>query len=79
MVQYVLQAEAQAGDGRRVDLHTHRRLLPAGQGHEADAGDLGDLLRQDRVGLVVDADRGDGVGADREREGWAVSAGFDLL
>ena len=41
----------------RIDLHAHRRLLAAADRHEADAGDLGDLLREHRVGEVVDLRR----------------------
>ena len=51
---HVLEAEARAGERLRIDLHAHRGLLPAVERDEADAGDLRDLLREDRVGEVVD-------------------------
>ena len=43
-----------AGERRRIDLHAHRRLLPAADEHLPDAGDLRDLLREDGVGGVED-------------------------
>ena len=65
---HVLEREAGAGQRHRIDLHAHRRLLPAVERHQADARDLRDLLRQDRVGVVVDLRQRQRVGADRERE-----------
>ena len=50
----VLYAEPGAGERRGIDLHAHRWLLPAVQRHEPHARHLRDLLREDRIGEVVD-------------------------
>ena len=65
---HVFEREPRAAEGDGVDLHAHRGLLPAVDGDEADAGDLGDLLREDRVGVVVDLVEREDVRADRERQ-----------
>ena len=56
-VAHVLEREAAPGERDRIDLHAHRGPLPAVERHEADARDLRDLLREDRVGVVVDLRR----------------------
>ena len=62
----------------RVDLHAHRRLLPAVDRDEPDARHLRDLLREDRVGVVVDlVERQDVRAHASVRIG--VSAGLLLL
>jgi hypothetical protein len=62
----VLEREAVAGQLCRVGLNAHGRLLAAGDGDQADAGELRDLLRQNRVGEVFDLLQRDGVGGERE-------------
>ena len=50
---HVLEAEPVRGERLRVRLDAHRRPLAAGERDEADAGDLRDLLREARVGEVL--------------------------
>ncbi len=50
----VFEREAVAGELRGVGLDADRGLLAAGDGDEADAGELRDLLREDGVGEVFD-------------------------
>ena len=62
--------QAEGGDGLGVKLHPHRRALAAGEGHQTDAGNLGDLLRHPRLHHVLylghrDRGGGDGEGHDR--------------
>jgi hypothetical protein len=63
----------------RVDLHAHRRLLAAVQRDEADARDLRDLLREDRVGEVVDLARAAATSELTLSVRIGVSAGLLLL
>src|SRR5258708_6303426 len=44
---HVLELNAEGGEFRGIDLHTHRGLLLAADGHDADAGYARDLLRDD--------------------------------
>ncbi len=50
----VFEAEVVGGKLRGVGLHADGRLLTAGDGDQADAGDLGDFLREVGVGRVFD-------------------------
>ena len=66
----VLHAQPHAGQRLGVDVDPHRRLLPSAHGHLSDPVDLGDLLREDRVGLVVnlpERDRPRGQRQDEDR------------
>ena len=51
---HVGQAQAIGRQRLRVDADTHRRALPAGQGHQADTAGLRELLRQAGIDQVVD-------------------------
>ena len=75
---HVLDAQAQAGERGRVDLHAHGGLLAAAHEHLAHALHLGDLLRQDGVGGVVDLGRAAGVFEVSERIRMGASAGLTL-
>ena len=68
----VLHAEADAAEGDRVELDTDRGLLPAADGHLSDPRDLRDLLREDRVRLVVDHAKRQSVGDGRQDQDRAV-------
>ena len=65
---HVLEAEADAGDRRGIDLHAHGRLLAAADGHLADAGHLRDLLREHVVRDVEDLRERHGVARQRQDE-----------
>ena len=73
----VFQAQVVGGQLRGVGLNAHRGLLPAGDGDQAHAGDLGDLLRQVGVGRVFDLVQRKGVGVERQRHDRRVG-GVDL-
>ena len=64
---HVLQIEAIGGELRGIDLDAHGRLLAAADGHGADARQLGNLLREARVRIVLDLRQRHGV--RRQREG----------
>jgi hypothetical protein len=49
----VLERHAEGGEGRRVGLDPHGRLLPPADADEPDAGQLRDLLGQPRVGQIL--------------------------
>ena len=51
---HVGQAQAIGGERLRVDANAHGWTLPAGQGHQADATGLRQLLRQPGIDQVVD-------------------------
>ena len=74
----VFEREAVGREPRQIGLDAHRRLDAALRRHIADAGDLGEPLRQQRVGKIAQ-----GCAATRSREVSAsvtigVSAGFTL-
>ena len=74
----VLQADAASGNGRRIDADAHGRFLIAFDGHETDAGDFAEFLREHGVGKVVDFFQRQRVGGNSSvRIG--VSAGLTLL
>ena len=75
---HVLEREPGAGERLRVDLHAHRRLLSAVDRDEADARHLRDLLRQDRVGVVVDLVERQDVASSIASVRIGVSAGLLL-
>ena len=50
----VLQVEAVGGTARRIGLDAHGGLLAAADAHQADARQLRNLLRQARVGQILD-------------------------
>ena len=50
----ILQGEAVRRERGRVGLHPHRGPLPAADADEPDAGKLGDLLGEPRIGQVLD-------------------------
>ena len=56
------------GELGRVELDSDRRTFVAADGHEADAGDLRKLLRQDRVGIVADRHDRQHVGRQRYQQ-----------
>ena len=49
-----------------VDLDADRRFLLAADTHLRDAGNLADLLRQLRVGEIIDVDQGKRIGCHRQ-------------
>src|SRR4029077_4878359 len=51
---HVFQADALGRESDRIDLHMGRVDLLAGDDDLGDAGDRGELLRQDGAGIVVD-------------------------
>ncbi|MDR6358276.1 hypothetical protein Q3H58_004947 [Pseudomonas psychrotolerans] len=66
----VFQGQAVGGQGLGVDVDAHRRLLAAGQGHQADPGNLRQLQRQAGVDQILhlgqwQAVRGGGQGQHR--------------
>ena len=63
---HLLEADAELAHQRGVELRAHGGARAAAHEHLADAVDLGELLRQDRVRGVVDA--ADRHGVRRERE-----------
>ena len=65
---HVLEAEAVGRELRRVHLHADGRLLAAADRHQADARELGDLLRQVGIGEVLDLGEGQGIGGEGERQ-----------
>ena len=51
----VLEGQPESGELRRIDLHADRGLLPGRRSRDLrHAGQLGELLRQDVFGVVVD-------------------------
>jgi len=50
----IFQGEAVRRERGRVGLHPHRGPLPAADADEPDAGKLGDLLGEPRIGQVLD-------------------------
>ena len=63
----IFKAQVVGGKLRGVGLDAHRGLLSAGDGDQADAGDLRDLLRQVGVGGVFDLVQRQRVGSERQR------------
>ena len=64
----ILHADPHGGDRDRIDAHAHRRLLGAVDADLGDAVDLGQALRQHRVGDVVDRARRQSVRGQRQDE-----------
>ena len=62
----VFKAEVVGGKLRGIGLHADRRLLAAGNGDQADARDLGDLLGKVGVGGVFDLVQGQRIGGERQ-------------
>ena len=58
----VLQRQALARELGGVDLHPDGGFLLAADRHLRDAGNLGYLLRQNRIGEVIDNREGQGIG-----------------
>ena len=50
----VVDVQPIGGERARIDLDAHRRALAAADADQADAGLLRDLLRQPRVGQILD-------------------------
>ncbi len=73
----VFKAEVVGGELRGIGLHANGWLLSAGDGDEADAGDLGDFLREVGVGGVFDLVERQRVGGQRQRHDRRVG-GVDL-
>jgi hypothetical protein len=48
------EIEVHGGELRRIELDSNRRTFVAADSYQADARDLRDLLRQDRVGIIAD-------------------------
>ena len=63
-----LQVQVVRRQRLRVGLDAHGRTLPSGEAHEADAGQLRQLLRDARVDQVVDVGQRHGRRRDRQRE-----------
>ena len=61
---HLLEADAARGQSGRIDLDVHRVGLLAENPRLGDAFHCRDLLRDDRVGVVVDAVNGQRVGVD---------------
>jgi hypothetical protein len=68
----ILEAQASGGERGGIGPHANRRLLPAVEGHHADAGQLRDLLREPGVGKIVHRGQRQGVGGQAEREDGCV-------
>ena len=68
----VFQAQPLRSQRRRVDLHTHRRLLIAFDRDKPDSTYLAELLREDRVGEIINLLEGKVIRSDREREDWSI-------
>ncbi len=63
----VFKAEVVSGELRGIGLDAHGGLLAAGDGDQADAGDLRNLLREVGVGGVLDLVQRQRVGGERQR------------
>ena len=64
----IVDIQAVGGQRPRIDLHAHRRPLAAADADQADAGLLGDLLRQPRVGDVLHLRQRQRLGGERQRQ-----------
>src|SRR5262249_56615076 len=64
----ILEADSKGGELDRIDLHPNGRLLLAENENLRDARELGNLLRQDGVGVVVRLDDRMIVRVDRNDE-----------
>ena len=73
----IFKAEVVGGKLRGIGLDADRGLLSAGDGDQADAGDLGDLLGEVGVGGVFDLVQRQRVGGERQRHDGRVG-GIDL-
>jgi hypothetical protein len=73
----VLEAEPVGSQCGGIGLDTHRRLLAAADRHEADTGELGDLLGEVGIGEVLDAGQRQAVRGDPQGEHGGVG-GIDL-
>ena len=73
----VVDRQAIGRERARVDFDAQGRALAAGNRHQADAGNLGQFLRQPYVGNVLDLGQRQGLGGDGE-DSTGVSAGLTL-
>ncbi len=64
----IVDVEAVGGERTRIGLDAHRRPLAAIDADEPDAGQLRDLLRQPRIGEVLDLVEGQRLGRQGERQ-----------
>ncbi len=64
----VFQVDPVSGQGRRVSLNADRRLLSAGDAHQADSRDLRDLRREARICQVLDLRKRDLARGQRQGE-----------
>src|SRR5258707_1388083 len=67
IVAQILERDAVIGEPRQVGLDADRRADVALDGDAADAGELAQSLRDQRVGDVAERAHRDGVGGDRQR------------
>ena len=65
---HVGQRKPMRGERLRVGLHAHRRTLAAGNRHQPDAGNLRQLLRQARVGKVMQTGQRQFMGGERQTD-----------
>src|SRR5579863_4953711 len=68
----VLQVDAVGGERRRIHLDAHGGFLAAADADEADARQLGDFLREARVGQVLNLRKRESVRSKSERENGRV-------
>ena len=73
----VLEVEPVRCERLGIGLHAHRRALSAGERDEAHAGDLRELLREPRVGEVLDLRQGQRLRRQPQRQDRRVG-GIDL-
>ena len=64
----VVEIQSVGGERTRVHHHPDRRPLAAAHAHDADALELRDLLRDARIGHVLDVRERHHLGGDAERE-----------
>jgi hypothetical protein len=76
----IVEIEPIGGERPRIGLDAHRRALPAADADEADAGQLRDLLREARVGEILDLRqryRRRGQGESEDRRVGGIDLGID--
>ncbi len=63
---HVFKSQAVGCQGRGIGVNTDRGTLAAGEAHEADAGQLGDFLREPRVRHVFNLRQGQRIRGQRQ-------------